>query len=73
MAEINLEPFFNDELVPGVERLGALPREVSTPSPVVGMMGIHAKNSAGARALLDFLSSPEANVVYAGLNMETVP
>jgi hypothetical protein len=36
-------------------------------------MGIHAKDRAGARALLDFLSSPEANVVYAGLNMETVP
>lgn len=73
VAEINLGPFFNDELVPGVERVGALPRDVSTPSPVVGMMGIHAKDPSGARALLDFLSSPEANAVYAELNMETVP
>jgi hypothetical protein len=37
------------------------------------MMGIHVKNPDGARALLDFLSSPEANAVYAELNMETVP
>ena len=73
VAEINLGPFFNDTLVPGVERVGALPREVSTPSPVVGMMGIHAKDPDGAQALLNFLSSPEANAVYAALNMETVP
>ena len=37
------------------------------------MMGIHAKDPDGAQALLNFLSSPEANAVYAGLNMETVP
>jgi len=37
------------------------------------MIGIHAKDRAGAQALLDFLSSPEANAVYAALNMETVP
>ena len=73
VAEINLGPFFNDALVPGVERVGALPRDISTPSPVVGMMGIHAKDRVGAQALLDFLSSPEANAVYAALNMETVP
>ena len=36
-------------------------------------MGIHAKDRLGAQALLDFLSSPQANAVYAELNMETVP
>jgi molybdate transport system substrate-binding protein len=72
-AEINLGPFFNDRLVPGVERVGALPRDVSTPAPIVGMIGIHATDPAGAQALLDFLSSPEANAVYEELNMETVP
>jgi molybdate transport system substrate-binding protein len=73
VAEINLGPFFNDRLIAGVERVGALPRDVSTPSPVVGIIGIHAKDPAGAQALLDFLSSPEADAVYAELNMETVP
>ena len=37
------------------------------------MIGIHATDPAGAQALLDFLSSPEANAVYEELNMETVP
>lgn len=73
VAEINLGPFFNDALVPGVERVGALPRDVSTPSPIVGAIGIHAKDPAAAKALLDFLSSPEANAVYRELNMEAVP
>jgi molybdate transport system substrate-binding protein len=73
VAEINLGPFFNDRLVAGVERIGALPRDVSTPSPVIALIGIHAKDPAGAQTLLDFLSSPEANAVYAELNMETVP
>ena len=72
-VEINLGPFYNDDLIPGVERVGALPRDVSTPSPIVGAVGIHAKDAAGARALLDFLSSAQANVVYKELNMETVP
>jgi len=72
-AEINLGPFYNDELVPGVERVGALPRDVSTPSPIVGAIGIHARDQAGARALLEFLGSAEANAVYRELNMETIP
>jgi molybdate transport system substrate-binding protein len=72
-AEINLGPFFNDALVPGVERVGALPRDVSTPAPIIGMIGIHATNPEGASALLDYLSSPEANAVYKEINMETVP
>ena len=73
VAEINLGPFYNDALVPGVERVGALPRDVSTPSPIVGAIGIHARDQAGARALLEFLGSAEANTVYRELNMETVP
>jgi molybdate transport system substrate-binding protein len=73
VADINLGPFYNDALVPGVERLGALPRDVSTPSPVIGAIGIHARDQAAARALLDFLGSAEANAVYRELNMETVP
>ena len=73
VAEINLGPFFNDRLVPGVERVGALPRDVSTPAPIIGVVGTHATDPAAAKALLDFLSSPEANAVYKELNMETVP
>ena len=72
-VEINLGPYFNDELVPGVERVGALPRDVSTPTAIVGLIGIHAKDPAAAKALLDYLSSPEANTVYKEIGMEPVP
>jgi molybdate transport system substrate-binding protein len=72
-AEINLGPYFNDELVPGVERIGALPRNVSTPTAIVGLIGIHAKDPAAAKALLDYLSSAEANAVYKEIGMEPVP
>jgi molybdate transport system substrate-binding protein len=72
-AEINLGPYFNDELVPGVERVGALPRDVSTPTAIVGLIGIHAKDPAAAKALLDYLSSPETNAVYKDIGMEPVP
>ena len=72
-VEINLGPYFNDELVPGVERIGALPRDVSTPTAIVGLIGIHAKDPAAAKALLDYLSSAEANKVYKEIGMEPVP
>jgi molybdate transport system substrate-binding protein len=72
-VEINLGPYFNDELVPGVERVGALPRDVSTPTAIVGLIGIHAKDPGGSKALLDYLSSPEANAVYKQIGMEPVP
>ena len=72
-VEINLGPYFNDELVPGVERVGALPRNVSTPTAIVGLIGIHAKDPAAAKALLDYLSSAEANAVYKEIGMEPVP
>jgi molybdate transport system substrate-binding protein len=72
-AEINIGPYYNDELVPGVERVGALPRNVSTPTAIVGLIGIHAKDPAAAKALLDYLSSAEANAVYKEMGMETVP
>jgi len=72
-VEINLGPYFNDELVPGVERIGALPRDVSTPTAIVGLIGIHAKDPAASKALLDYLSSAEANKVYKEIGMEPVP
>src|SRR3989442_410118 len=72
-AEISLGPYFNDDLVPGVERIGALPRNVSTPTAIVGLIGIHAKDPAAAKALLDYLSSAEAHAVYKEIGMEPVP
>src|SRR5579862_5144427 len=40
--------------------VGVLPREISTPVPVVGFISKHASDPARAKALLEFLASPEA-------------
>jgi molybdate transport system substrate-binding protein len=54
---------------PGIEVVGALPLEISTPTTLVGFVSAHAKDPAAAKALLDYLSSPEANAVYKAQRM----
>ena len=54
---------------PGVESVGPLPREISTPTGLVGFVSTHAKSPAAARALLAYLASPEAAAVYKAVGM----
>jgi molybdate transport system substrate-binding protein len=54
---------------PGVEIVGLLPREISTPTALVGYVSAHAKAPEAAKALLMYLSSPEAAEVYKSLGM----
>ena len=54
---------------PGVEIVGPLPREISTPTGLVGFVSAHSKAPAAARALLDYLASPEVAGVYESLGM----
>ena len=54
---------------PGVEIVGPLPREISTPTGLVGFVSTRAKAPAAARALLTYLSSPEVAAVYESLGM----
>ena len=44
--------------------VGVLPREISTPVPVVGFISTHASNPAAAKALLQYLASPEAAAIW---------
>jgi molybdate transport system substrate-binding protein len=44
--------------------VGVLPREISTPVPVVGFISTHASDAAGAKALLQYLASPEAQAIW---------
>ena len=55
---------------PGVEVVGPLPREISTPTGLVGFISSHAKVPEAARALLSYISSPEAAVVYKACSMQ---
>src|SRR5437762_2981492 len=68
-VEIGLT-FLSEITDPGVETVGILPREISTPTALVGFLSTHAKSPEAARALLRFLSSPDAAKVYIASGMK---
>ena len=49
---------------PGIDVIGALPRDVSPPTVVIGFVSAKAKDPATAKQLLEFLSSADAAAVY---------
>ena len=55
---------------PGAEVVGPLPREISTPTALVGFISAHAKSPETAKALLSYLSSPDAAVAYKACGMQ---
>jgi molybdate transport system substrate-binding protein len=44
--------------------VGVLPRAISTPVPVVGFISTHASDPVTAKALLQYLASPEAKAIW---------
>jgi molybdate transport system substrate-binding protein len=69
-VEIALGPYIGDIRNPGVDVAGPLPRNVSTPTDFSAFLSTRAKDSAAAKALLDFLASPNAAAVYKAAQME---
>jgi len=65
-GDVDIGVTFISEIItePGVEVVGPLPRDVSTPTGLVGFVSAHAKDPAAAKALLSYLSGPEAAAVY---------
>lgn len=55
---------------PGVKVVGILPREISTPTGLVGFVHVKSKVPEAAKALLMFLSSPEAVKFYRETGMQ---
>jgi len=68
-TEIGLT-FLSEMEEPGLDVVGPLPLEISTPTSLVGFVSSHAKAPAAARALLDYLSSPAAAAVYKAQKMQ---
>jgi molybdate transport system substrate-binding protein len=68
-VEIGLT-FLSEMRDPGIDIVGPLPREISTPTGLVAYVSVHAKDPAAAKALLDFLSSPDAAGVYKAEGMQ---
>ncbi len=68
-AEIGMT-FVSEMNDPGIDIVGPLPREVSPWTPLVGFVSAHAKNPEAAKALLQYLSTPEAAAVYKSVGMQ---
>jgi molybdate transport system substrate-binding protein len=54
----------------GVEVVGPLPRDISTPTFLVGFLSAHTIDIAPAKALLRYLSSPESHAIYRARGMQ---
>jgi ABC-type glycerol-3-phosphate transport system substrate-binding protein len=52
-----------------VDIVGALPRDISTPTALVGYVHTQSKVPDAARALLQYLSSAEVAGIYKALGM----
>ena len=68
-VEIGLT-FMSEMGDPGIDIVGPLPREISPPTVLVGFVSTHAKDPAAAKALLEYLSSPEAAAIYKAQGMQ---
>src|SRR2546430_6479971 len=71
-GEVDIGLTFISEIItePGVEVVGPLPRDVSTPTALVGFVSAHSKEPEAAKALVRYLSSPEAAAVYKERGMQ---
>jgi molybdate transport system substrate-binding protein len=70
-GEVDIGVTFMSEITdPGVEIVGPLPREISTPTSLVGFVSAHTTVAAAAKALLNYLSSPDAAAIYRANGMQ---
>ncbi len=54
---------------PGVEVVGTLPRDISTPTALVAFISSHSTAPLGAKALLGYLASPDGAAAYRKCSM----
>ena len=71
-GEVDIGLTFISEIITehGVEVVGPLPRDISTPTSLVGFVSAHSKEPEAAKALVRYLSSPEAAAVYKERGMQ---
>jgi molybdate transport system substrate-binding protein len=63
-TEIAFGPYLSDMRNPGLDVVGALPPDAATPVDITGWLSTSVRDKAAARALLNYLKSPEAAPVW---------
>jgi molybdate transport system substrate-binding protein len=72
-GDIDVAITFASEITdPGVQVVGPLPREISTPTALVGFISSHAKSPEVAKALLSYLASADGSAAYRACAMEPI-
>jgi molybdate transport system substrate-binding protein len=56
--------YFNEMDNPGIEAVGLLPKQFAPPVKVVAFISTHVKDAKAAKALVDYLASPDAEALY---------
>ena len=71
-GEVDIGLTYVSEIIPepGVDVIGPLPKEISTPTPLIAFVSAHAKAPAAAKALMAFLTSAEAAAIYRKVGFE---
>ena len=71
-GEVDIGLTFISEIItePGVEVVGPLPRDISTPTALVGFLSSHTQDLAPAKALVMYLTGEEAAKVYRERGMQ---
>ncbi len=69
-GDIDVAVTFASEInEPGVELVGPLPKDISTPTALVGFVSSHAKSPEAAKAVLSYLASADAAAAYKACAM----
>jgi catechol 2,3-dioxygenase-like lactoylglutathione lyase family enzyme len=71
-GEVEIGLTFYSEILtePGVDAVGMLPESISPRTSLVAFVSSHAKNADAARALVRYLSSPDAAATYIKVGMQ---
>ncbi len=59
-------PYLSEMDNPGIDIVGALSPQASPPVDITGFISTTAKDPKAAKALLDYLASPEAPIYLKG-------
>ena len=68
-SEIAFGPYLSDMRNPGLDVVGALKPDAAPPIDVTGFISTMPSNRQAARALLDYLKSPEVTPEYHAAKM----
>jgi len=70
--ELDIGMLYLSDLLPNkdITIVGVLPRKICTPTAIVGLVSTHASDPERAKALLQYLASPDAQAIFKDAGFE---